>query len=70
MKSELTRRLEKLEHRPFAAAEIRAAYRNFVDHGIVPSNPRLAKIVADLKEALEEMDRSVPSAPPRAAASQ
>ncbi|MCX5888258.1 MAG: hypothetical protein NTY36_02255 [Deltaproteobacteria bacterium] len=63
MKSELNKRIARLEGRGFAAAEIRLAYRNFVEHGIESGNPRLARIVADLKQALEEMDRSVPSAP-------
>jgi len=62
MRNELSKRISKLEGRGFAAAEIRLSYRNFVEHGIVSTNPRLAKIVADLHQALEEMDRSVPTA--------
>ncbi|TSA06542.1 MAG: hypothetical protein D4R73_11115 [Deltaproteobacteria bacterium] len=63
MRSELSKRIAKLEGKGFAAAEIRLAYLNFVDHGIVPPNPRLAKIVNDLVQCLAEMDASVPRAP-------
>ncbi len=63
MKSELSKRIAKIENRGFQAAEIRAAYFAFTEHGIVPSSPKLAKIVKDLKQCLEEIDASVPTAP-------
>jgi len=66
MKSELTRRIEKLEHRPFAMAEIRAAYFAFTEHGIESDTPKLAKIVKDLAQFQEEVDASVLGGAPAA----
>ncbi len=63
MKSELSKRIAKFENRGFQAAEIRAAYRDYVEHGLTSKNPKLARIVERLHQTLAEMDASVPGAP-------
>jgi hypothetical protein len=64
MRSELSKRITKLEGRGFAAAEIRLAYRNYMKHDILPKNRGLQEIVLNLHQCLAEMESSVPTAPP------
>lgn len=56
MRSELSKRISKLENRGFPSSEIRLAYLNFSEHGITPKDPRLARIVANLHQCLEEIE--------------
>lgn len=56
MRSDLSKRIAKLEGRGFQAAEIRQSYRDYVEHNIAPRDPRLAKIVKDLAATITAIE--------------
>jgi hypothetical protein len=60
MRNEYLTRLAKLEARGFSPQAIRAAALKNFETGELPGNPKLARLIQDLRLALVMMEMSVP----------